>query len=198
MNLVANKPINVHMPSFRMQLERGVYWAGEIVRGHILFNVGKPKKIRGVRVRFDGYSMCEWYESETYRDYNGELRTRQVRFYGPLPLASPPAKPSNFVRYLFQLVLLISTLLLLCLVTQEDQAKTSTFKATLTSGPTNSSSLSTCHPPSRVNTATTTTASTAMLISLGLPVRCSINQTTTFLSFPFLSFPLLYFKSSCH
>lgn len=81
---MANKPINLRMPSFRMQLERGVYWSGEVIRGHILFNVGKPKKIRGVRVRFDGYSMCEWYESETYVDAHGNTATRQVRYYGTL------------------------------------------------------------------------------------------------------------------
>jgi len=48
-----------------MQLERNCYFPGEIIKGIVIFNVYKHKNIRGIRIRFDGYSKNEWSEQHT-------------------------------------------------------------------------------------------------------------------------------------
>jgi hypothetical protein len=57
------KPKQTRLGSFRMNIERIVYFPGESVRGAIIYNVGKPKKIRGVRVRFEGATRTHWSET---------------------------------------------------------------------------------------------------------------------------------------
>lgn len=81
-------PINVagikfksnRLPSFRMQLERRTYFPGELVRGHIIFNVGQPKKIRGVRVKFLGYEDTCWTETRHVVHSDGTSGTEIVPY----------------------------------------------------------------------------------------------------------------------
>lgn len=67
------KAKQLRLGSFRMNVERVVYFPGEIIRGAVIYNVGKPKKIRGVRVRFSGSTKTHWSESRT--DSEGRQRT---------------------------------------------------------------------------------------------------------------------------
>lgn len=46
-----------------MILERTTYYPGEMIRGAMIYNVGMPRKIRGVRVRFNGETKTHWTES---------------------------------------------------------------------------------------------------------------------------------------
>lgn len=64
---------SVRLGSFRMNVERVVYFPGEMIRGAVIYNVGKPKKIRGVRVRFSGSTRTHWSESRS--DSEGHSRT---------------------------------------------------------------------------------------------------------------------------
>lgn len=63
----------VRLGSFRINVERVVYFPGEAVRGAVIYNVGKPRKIRGVRVRFSGSTQTHW--SEQRRDREGRTVT---------------------------------------------------------------------------------------------------------------------------
>ena len=67
------KPKSVRLGSFRMNVERVVYFPGEVIRGAVIYNVGKPRKIRGVRVRFSGSTKTHWTESR--RDSEGRSHT---------------------------------------------------------------------------------------------------------------------------
>jgi hypothetical protein len=72
--------VNTRLAMFRLVLERRVYFPGEAVRGTVQFNVGMPKKIRGVRVHFHGEQHTEWTEEESYVDFNGQMSSR-TRIY---------------------------------------------------------------------------------------------------------------------
>lgn len=86
-----SKPKALRLGSFRMNIERVVYFPGEAVRGAIMYNVGKPKKIRGVRVRFEGASRVHWTESRTRRDANGNSRSYTIHFRAKLVFFNPIA-----------------------------------------------------------------------------------------------------------
>jgi hypothetical protein len=58
-----------------MILERTVYFPGEVVRGALVFNVGMPLKIRGVRVKFEGFTKTQWSETR------GTDRNRRTVWY---------------------------------------------------------------------------------------------------------------------
>jgi hypothetical protein len=62
--LTARNPAKgTRLSTFRMILERKVYFPNEVVRGAMVFNVGMPLKIRGVRVKFEGYTKTSWSET---------------------------------------------------------------------------------------------------------------------------------------
>ena len=67
--LSPSKAKQLRLGSFRMNIERVVYYPGEAVRGAIIYNVGKPKKIRGVRVRFEGSTQTHWSETRGTGDH---------------------------------------------------------------------------------------------------------------------------------
>jgi hypothetical protein len=89
-NLIAKKPIAFRFPSFRAQIERSHYFPGEIIRGYIQYNVGKPKKIRGVRVKFDGYSHTHWTETHIVHTGKG-TQTRQIPYSAHVTYFNPIA-----------------------------------------------------------------------------------------------------------
>lgn len=61
--LTARNPAKgTRLSTFRMILERTVYFPGETIRGALVFNVGPPLKIRGVRVKFEGATKTHWTE----------------------------------------------------------------------------------------------------------------------------------------
>lgn len=61
--LTARNPAKAtRLSTFRMILERTVYFPGETIRGALVFNVGPPLKIRGVRVKFEGATKTHWTE----------------------------------------------------------------------------------------------------------------------------------------
>jgi len=59
------KMVFKRLPKFRMQLDRSTYFAGEVIRGFVVYNTYKPIDIRAVRLRVDGYSNTEWTENRT-------------------------------------------------------------------------------------------------------------------------------------
>ena len=62
--LTARNPAKgTRLSTFRMILERTVFFPGEVVRGALVFNVGMPLKIRGVRVKFEGFTKTSWSET---------------------------------------------------------------------------------------------------------------------------------------
>ena len=62
--LTARNPAKgTRLSTFRMILERTVFFPGETIRGALVFNVGPPLKIRGVRVKFEGYTRTHWTET---------------------------------------------------------------------------------------------------------------------------------------
>jgi hypothetical protein len=75
------KPKSLRLGSFRMNVERAVYFPGEAVRGAIIYNVGKPRKIRGVRVRFEGATRVSWSESRRRGDKNVTIYFRAHYVY---------------------------------------------------------------------------------------------------------------------
>jgi hypothetical protein len=60
--ILPKKADPVRLPSFRLVLERSTYFPGEVVRGNVVFNVNRPREIRGVRVKFHGFSHVRWSE----------------------------------------------------------------------------------------------------------------------------------------
>lgn len=80
LNIAGLKIKSSRLPSFRMQLERRTYFPGELIRGHVIYNVGEPKKIRGVRVKFQGHEHVSWTETRTVRRPDGTVGTELVHF----------------------------------------------------------------------------------------------------------------------
>jgi hypothetical protein len=65
--LVASNPAKgMRLSSLRMSLDKEIYYPGEIVRGCVIWNVGNPKKTRGVKLQFAGNSLTEWTEHRQY------------------------------------------------------------------------------------------------------------------------------------
>eukprot|EP01122_Echinamoeba_exundans_P017351 TRINITY_DN911_c2_g3_i1.p1 TRINITY_DN911_c2_g3~~TRINITY_DN911_c2_g3_i1.p1 ORF type:complete len:834 (-),score=165.31 TRINITY_DN911_c2_g3_i1:7-2508(-) len=80
-----HKIINVRLPPFRLQLQKSQYYPGEIVRGFLILNVGKPLSADQVFVRLYGFEETHWTESHTehYTDSQGRSQTRTVtKHYG--------------------------------------------------------------------------------------------------------------------
>lgn len=80
-----HKIINVRLPPFRLQLQKSQYYPGEIVRGFLILNVGKPLSASQVLVRLHGYEETHWTENhtESYTDSQGRTQTRTVtKHYG--------------------------------------------------------------------------------------------------------------------
>jgi hypothetical protein len=80
-----HKIINVRLPPFRLQMQKSQYYPGEIVRGFLILNVGKPLSADQVLVRLSGFEETHWTESHTehYTDSQGRSQTRTVtKHYG--------------------------------------------------------------------------------------------------------------------
>ena len=74
--LTARNPAKgTRLSTFRMILERTVYFPGEVIRGALVFNVGMPVKLRGVRVKFEGFTKTSWSETR------GTDRNRRTVWY---------------------------------------------------------------------------------------------------------------------
>jgi hypothetical protein len=76
-----------------MQLERTTYFPGEIIRGHVLFNVGKPKKIRAVRVKFEGYSKTEFNTGDSNPDQRSSVKNTYAKVVWFNPIATLAGSP---------------------------------------------------------------------------------------------------------
>lgn len=80
LNIAGLKVKSNRLPSFRMQLERRVYFPGELIRGHVIYNVGQPKKIRGIRVKFQGHEHVGWSETKMVRRSDGAMEHRTIYY----------------------------------------------------------------------------------------------------------------------
>jgi len=60
-----NKPINTKLKPFRIHLEKTDYRPGDIVRGMLICNVGKPLSARQIFVRLLGMTETHWTENRT-------------------------------------------------------------------------------------------------------------------------------------
>jgi hypothetical protein len=80
LNIAGLKVKSSRLPSFRMQLERRTFFPGEMIRGQIIYNVGQPKKIRGIRVKFQGYEKVSWTETRHITRPDGSSGTETVWF----------------------------------------------------------------------------------------------------------------------
>lgn len=81
-----SKPKSLRLGSFRMNVERTVYFPGELISGAVIYNVGVPKKIRGVRVRFTGETRTMWSEQHGSGDHR-----RTVTYFGHVVYFNPVA-----------------------------------------------------------------------------------------------------------
>ncbi|XP_063701127.1 arrestin domain-containing protein 17 [Culicoides brevitarsis] len=58
------------------------YYAGQTVNGHVEFTFDKPKKVRGIIVKFTGEAHTEWSEEETKKDQEGKEHTETTALSG--------------------------------------------------------------------------------------------------------------------
>jgi hypothetical protein len=89
----ARRMVAQHLPMFRMQVERSVYYAGEVVRGHVVFNVGKPRKIRAVRVKFEGVSKTEYNVGDSNPQNASSMKNAHAKIIWYNPTATLHGNP---------------------------------------------------------------------------------------------------------
>ncbi|BES94350.1 Arrestin (or S-antigen), N-terminal domain [Nesidiocoris tenuis] len=69
-------------PKFVIEFDSptGAYYAGTAVTGRILLTIDKPKKARGLKVKFLGQAKVSWQETESERQNDGQTRNETVMY----------------------------------------------------------------------------------------------------------------------
>lgn len=58
----------------------GSYYAGSNVTGKVVLVLEKPKKVRGLQIKFEGIAKVSWTENESVRKDNGETATENITY----------------------------------------------------------------------------------------------------------------------
>ncbi|KAJ1521957.1 hypothetical protein ONE63_002288 [Megalurothrips usitatus] len=61
---------------------QATFYAGQVVTGRVFVGIDKPKKIRGITIKFKGEAEVKWTESHNVRGSDGKHHTKYTHYSG--------------------------------------------------------------------------------------------------------------------